>query len=544
MPFVLRQSRDESNPQLPDLYGRALTEGRLVYWNYDGTNTYFLILLARGGKYGLDGLDFFRYRGVSIPELQTPGDEQTRNWRFHPGKWTRQVNQGSQGEVGFNDPEQGRPQFFPWLDLTFSGIAYIEGKLPANLSSNEEPNGFQIGLRGRRITDFDGAGNIIGVNFSANNARIYADILLNELKLPISRLDLPSFYAFKQASDVMIWHRAAASGSGVGLQGKYYAFAAGASPRFDDLRHSRLDAQIDFQFGLNQPAPNTPATYYAVRWEGWIKPQFTETYTFSLEHDDGARLWINNQPLIDNSQVATSPPDTATIALQANVPVRIKIEYWNGVHIGTCRLRWSSPSLPLQIVPSARLYPTDSQVRRHEAHIPFVGSTLAWSALEEIMRRAPGWHAQDVNGKIKFLPPNRPVVHRFLYDPDAEDERWNIAAKTFEAKPRSSDERPNWRLHFFRDLYESLYPERWVEGDRPLLREKQGGLPTDTAPARWGVMSRSLTERCAEMEMRLFSDSDREFILRGQTDSYHVSKGDRVELAHIAAGERVETVIE
>ena len=124
--------------------------------------------------------------------------------------------------TGFDDPIQGRPEFFPLLNLTFSNICYVEGKLPTNLSADEEPDGFQFGIRGRRIADIDSIGEITAVDFSANNPRVYADILLNDIKRPVSRLHLPSFSEFKLSCDAMICHHASAdtSAPGIGLTGK------------------------------------------------------------------------------------------------------------------------------------------------------------------------------------------------------------------------------------------------------------------------------------------------------------------------------------
>lgn len=617
MPFVGRRTKDESNPRLPDAWGVQQTRGRLFYWFFTGGRTYFIVLFCRGGKYGCDGINFFRYNGTAVPEFEAghEGDEDYRNWRMHPGTITKQIvvknftasnstdtftsaahgynnddpvrirslggvlpaglaanglyyiinkttnnfqlsetlagsainitDDGSgtlkvwKADAGFDDPLQGKPQFFPDLDLTFSNIFYIEGALPTALSADEEPNGFQFGLRCRKVADYDADGNYLGNNFSANNARVYSDILFNDLKKDTSRLDFVSWFAFKEKCDKMVWDRTITDDtvSGTGLTGRYF----NTYDLSGSVIATRTDAEINFSSVAFRPS-GVSEFFFSARFEGQLKPQYSETYTFSVEHDDGARLWINNELIIDYwSSLGTH---TGMIALTAGVVVNIKLEYRQATGPGYLYLRWSSASQSLQIIPTARLYQSDYQVKYAEAHLVFDGAMQGGAALQEVMKRAPGWHDQDVNGQIKFLPPDRASVHTFLYDPAAVGERWNIAAKTFEAKPRDPSERINFRIHYFNDLDNDLLEEKWIEADRPALRERQGGLPTETAPARWGVMTRSLTKRVAEMEMKLFSDSDREFNLRGQTDSYHVSKGDRVKLAHIASGETVSTPID
>ncbi|HRH44670.1 MAG TPA: PA14 domain-containing protein, partial [Pyrinomonadaceae bacterium] len=286
------------------------------------------------------------------------------------------------------------------------------------------------------------------------------------------------------------------------------------------------------------------ASQFSVVWEGKIKARYSENYTFELYHDDGAKLWIDNNLIIDQWGLTNAGTHTGSIAMTADTLVNIKVEFQGNNAPWGLILKWQSTSQSQEPVPTTKLYPLDSQVKYAEAHLVFDGATQSGAGLAEVMKRAPGWHDQDVNGQIKFLPPDREVAHLFLYDPAAVGERWNIASKTFEAKPRESSERINFRIHYFNDLGNDLLEEKWIEADRPVLRERQGGLPTETAPARWGVMTRSLTKRVAEMEMKLFSDSDREFNLRGQTDSYHVSKGDRVQIAHISTGETVSTPVD
>lgn len=619
MPFVLRKTQDEANPRLPDAWGVQTTRGRLVYWYFSGGRTYFIVLFCRGGKYGCDGINFFRYKGVEIPEFEAghSGDEDYRNWRFHPGTVTKQIvvknftadnstdvltstahgynnddtvrvraldgilpagltanqlyyvvnkttntfqlslteggavvdftDNGTgtlkvwRANTGFDDPDQGKPQFFPELDLTFSNIFYIEGRLPTADSADEEPNGFEFGLRCRKVADYDDEGNYLGNSFSANNARVFADILFNELNKPLSRLKFASWFEFKEKCDRLIWDRGVTEGTatGSGLTGKYYD-----GTDFDTFIRTRLDSDLNFASNSGEPVLGTGNSQFSVVWEGKIKAQYSETYTFEIYHDDGVKVWIDNNLIIDQWGLTNAGTHTGSIAMTANALVNIKVEFQANVAPWGLILKWSSASQSLEPVPTTRLYPTDTQVKYAEAHIVFDGATQAGTALQEVMKRAPGWHDQDVNGQIQFLPPDREVAHLFLYDPAETGERWNIVSNSFEAAPRDPAERINFRIHYFNDIDDDLLAVKWIEADRPKLRERQGGFPTETAPARWGVMPRSLCRRIGETEMKLFSDPDREFTLRGQTDSYHVSKGDRVQIAHIATGDTFANVID
>jgi len=49
-------------------------------------------------------------------------------------------------------------------------------------------------------------------------------------------------------------------------------------------------------WGTGSPDPLIGADTFSARWSGQVQPQFSETYTFIVNADDSARLWINGQP--------------------------------------------------------------------------------------------------------------------------------------------------------------------------------------------------------------------------------------------------------
>jgi len=42
------------------------------------------------------------------------------------------------------------------------------------------------------------------------------------------------------------------------------------------------------------------ATYFGVRWQGQVQPQYSETYYFDVVADDGVMLWVNGQLVISS----------------------------------------------------------------------------------------------------------------------------------------------------------------------------------------------------------------------------------------------------
>ena len=153
-------------------------------------------------------------------------------------------------------------------------------------------------------------------------------------------------------------------GSGTGLLGSYWTNTT--SVAFTNVAFStlptlvRTDATVNFNFGSTGPAPSIGKTNYVVKSTGSVEPQFSESYTFSTTADDGVRLYINGQLLI-NDWVNQSPTTmSGTITLQAQQLYNIELDYFymtNDSSGAQVSLSWSSPSTPQAIIPQTQLYP-------------------------------------------------------------------------------------------------------------------------------------------------------------------------------------------
>jgi len=134
-----------------------------------------------------------------------------------------------------------------------------------------------------------------------------------------------------------------------GLRADYFA-----GTNFDTLALTRNDVQVDFSWS-GSPGTGVPADQFSVRWTGQIIPRYSQTYTFSTVSDDGVRLWVNGFLVIDNWTVHLATTNTGTIALTAGQTYPIKLEYFDGTGASVARLRWSSSSQPLEVVPNSQL---------------------------------------------------------------------------------------------------------------------------------------------------------------------------------------------
>jgi hypothetical protein len=142
------------------------------------------------------------------------------------------------------------------------------------------------------------------------------------------------------------------AGTGDGLQATYYN-----NSNFTGSTVSRIDPRINFQWGASSPDYNIDNDTFSARWTGFVEPQFTETFRFYTRTDDGVRLWVNNQLLIDQWRNRSVTENSADIALEAGKRYAIRMEYYeNTGSTATAQLSWSSSSLPKQLVPQSQLY--------------------------------------------------------------------------------------------------------------------------------------------------------------------------------------------
>lgn len=162
--------------------------------------------------------------------------------------------------------------------------------------------------------------------------------------------DLPSAVA------VADFFTPSAIGAGTGLQGQYWTALSNFSGTPALIR---IDPTVNFTtWGAAPLAPLFPTNNFTVRWTGTVLPQFSETYTFYFIADDGVRLWVNGQQLINSWYDEAAFEYQGAIALQAGQQYSIQIDYYQHLGGSTAQLMWSSPSTPIAIIPQTQLYPT------------------------------------------------------------------------------------------------------------------------------------------------------------------------------------------
>ena len=154
----------------------------------------------------------------------------------------------------------------------------------------------------------------------------------------------------------------AALGDGTGLLGQYWTNTT--STAFTNLSFSvpptlvRTDAVVNFDWSTTGPDASIGQTNFTARWIGAVQPQYGETYTFTVIANDGVRLWVNGQLLVNDWTVhSTAATNSGSITLSAQQLYNIRMDYFQQNGSATAQLLWSSPSTSQSIVPQTQLYP-------------------------------------------------------------------------------------------------------------------------------------------------------------------------------------------
>jgi hypothetical protein len=144
-------------------------------------------------------------------------------------------------------------------------------------------------------------------------------------------------------------------GTGSGVNGAYYSSQLATFTNPPTLM--RIDATVDFDWGTGSPDPTIDSNYFSVMWTGMLQPQFNETYTFYTTTDDGVRLWVDGQLLVDEWVDQSATEWSGSILLQASRLYPITMQYYQNTGLSSAHLAWSSPSIAKSIVPQSQLYP-------------------------------------------------------------------------------------------------------------------------------------------------------------------------------------------
>ncbi len=145
-----------------------------------------------------------------------------------------------------------------------------------------------------------------------------------------------------------------------GLLAEFFGFTAAGWEAVEFARealiHSRVDPEIGFSWNDGPPDPKVPADEFAVRWSGWLQIETPGDYLFSVMSDDGARLYLGNQLLVDDWALHGVEDHRGRATLKKGF-VEIRLEYFENGGGAACRLVWRTPGVDKPaLVPKEALF--------------------------------------------------------------------------------------------------------------------------------------------------------------------------------------------
>ena len=207
-----------------------------------------------------------------------------------------------------------------------------------------------------------------------------------------------------------------------GLTGVYYNNRTFTDP----VVLTRVDSNIDFEWGSGSPAAGINIDDFSTAWAGTIYIPEDGTYTFSFAHDDVIKLIIDGATIYDNSTWtggASHFRDATPVALTAGTyPVNVSFIEWGGG--AYAKLAWRNDvSISSQtIIPSENFCTTATAVNViavDDVYSTFMDSSLSIDAASGLLDNDIGvaigvtTNTTPANGTILIQPNGS-----FLYTPD------------------------------------------------------------------------------------------------------------------------------
>jgi hypothetical protein len=138
-----------------------------------------------------------------------------------------------------------------------------------------------------------------------------------------------------------------AGGVGTGLTATYYSnINCEGDPAVTTV------SAVDFNWGLSQEPIPGQTDFFSARYLGALHPRFTGPLTVTVRSDDGVRLWLDGELVVDAWKAQSATSYSATIDATAGQPVTVRLDYYERTGGATVKLFWESANEAKRIIPA------------------------------------------------------------------------------------------------------------------------------------------------------------------------------------------------
>jgi PA14 domain len=151
----------------------------------------------------------------------------------------------------------------------------------------------------------------------------------------------------------------------------------------DEPAVTQIEEDIDHSWSESTPIAGLGINAISARWTADLEIAIADTFTFITTSDDGVRLWLDDELLIDN-WTDHGPMDDYSQPLELGPGIYgLQMDWYNLQAGATAQLWWETPTMNRQIIPAGPLqpplramplYPVDAAVNVSQV------VSLAWAA--------------------------------------------------------------------------------------------------------------------------------------------------------------------
>lgn len=110
---------------------------------------------------------------------------------------------------------------------------------------------------------------------------------------------------------------------------------------------TRLDSQLEFDWPW-APGDGVNVDDFSIRWTGYIQSDRSFNGWLGLSSDDGIRMWVDDQLVIDNWTKGATSIVTTPKNIEAGKKYKVRIEMWEGGWGARAHLRWNMEKVNMQ----------------------------------------------------------------------------------------------------------------------------------------------------------------------------------------------------